>query len=180
MIPVVLSILIPGLGQIYYGKTARGIIMILMTLVPLLYPIALVWSIVDAVRLARTGSNPAFSRRQAIAVIVFVFLIVPLGVLLAWTAMWSVSGLYSKFVKRDDAVYELTQIKAGLLKYKEAKGVFPTSMHELAGRRLGRQQWLHDPWGEEYHFTVADDSTTCVVVSKGPDRERGTGDDLER
>ncbi len=60
MIGVLLSIIIPGLGQIYFGKTMRGIVMILMTLVPFLYPIALIWSIVDAINLSKKSEISSF------------------------------------------------------------------------------------------------------------------------
>lgn len=58
MIPAVLSILFPGLGQIYYGEYVRAI-MIIIALTPL-YPAALIWSIIDVIVLNKQDTEPPF------------------------------------------------------------------------------------------------------------------------
>ena len=64
MLAIVLSLLFPGLGQLYYGKWIRAALMVILGVTPL-YPVALVWSVIDAYRLSRSGAQPQLSAKES-------------------------------------------------------------------------------------------------------------------
>jgi len=99
MIAVALSIIFPGLGQLYFGRWVRGAAMILAGATPL-YPLALVWSAIDAYRLSRAGAQPQFSKKEAMAV-VLLLLLAPLcfGALVI-TAGKSLNWLQAEYLDR--------------------------------------------------------------------------------
>ena len=76
MIAIILTIIFPGLGQIYYGKTTKGIIMIILTFVPFLYPFILIWSIIDCIKLRKEQQVEPITRKEAITAIIIFFICV--------------------------------------------------------------------------------------------------------
>lgn len=74
MIGIVFSIIFPGLGQIYFRKTSKGILMICLSIIPYIYPFALIWSIIDSIYLNKTVSKEnRMSAKEAIIAFIIVF-----------------------------------------------------------------------------------------------------------
>jgi hypothetical protein len=86
MLALILSIIFPGLGQFYYGKNKRGIAMLILALTPL-YPVALVWSVIDILRLNKQGITPKFRFKEAMWSILPFVLIIPLCLFIAFSGM---------------------------------------------------------------------------------------------
>lgn len=55
-------------------------------------------------------------------------------------------------------------------------GECPTVSQLVEDKQLDAGQNTTDPWGEEYTITCADDEV--IVSSTGPDKRKGTGDDI--
>ena len=53
----------------------------------------------------------------------------------------------------------------------------PTVSQLIQEKHLDPGQQTADPWGEEYVISCTDDD--IVVLSKGPDKKRGTKDDIQ-
>ncbi len=175
MIAIILSIIFPGLGQIYYGKTFRGILMILLCFVPFAYPIILVWSIWDCVRLRKTQQVDPITRREAITAIVIFFVVVPLGgALLILGGLKSVEYISDNYTKPKQTREEMAEIAAAYTRLTANSGNPPQSLQDLVGWRPLRQTWFQDAWDTPYHF-----DRSGVLKSAGIDRQFGTGDDLE-
>ena len=178
MIPIILSILFPGLGQIYYGKYVRAVIMIIIALTPL-YPVALVWSIIDAIRLNNQDIEPRFQKKEAVWSIILFIIVIPVGLFIAFYGMISLGQWYSNnFSKRNATMEEGNKIVSALYHYQENKGRFPRSISELIGNIPIRAGWRTDSWGERYIYEVEENNQRYKLVSKGKDRILGTEDDI--
>ncbi len=178
MIPIILSILFPGLGQIYYGKYVRAIIMIIIALTPL-YPAALVWSIIDAIRLNKKGIEPRFPKKEAVWSIILFVVVIPVGLFIAFSGMISLGQWYSNnFLKKNATLEEGNKIVSALQNYKESKGQFPMNISELIGSIPVRKGWRTDSWGEAYIYDIEDKNQGYKLFSKGKDRILGTEDDI--
>lgn len=179
MVGVLLSILIPGLGQIYFGKTMRGIIMILMTLVPFLYPIALIWSIIDAIHLSKKSTPPAFSKKEAIGILVTVFIVVPIIAFFTWMLLFSsLSFVSNRTIKPNNTKEEGTRIVLAIKKFQTSKEKLPGSIYDIIGNKPLNQTWLTDAWDEPYIYEVSEDGKKFLLKSKGRDKIVGTKDDI--
>lgn len=178
MIPIILSILFPGLGQIYYGKFVRAIIMIIIALTPL-YPAALVWSIIDAIKLNKQDIEPRFQKKEAVWSIIIFVVLIPVGLFIAFSGMIALGQWYSNnFLKRNATLEEGNKIVSALQNYQKSKGQFPTNISELIGSIPVRTGWRIDSWGEAYFYEIEDNNQKYKLLSKGKDRILGTEDDI--
>jgi hypothetical protein len=178
MIAIVLSIMFPGLGQIYYGKWGRAWPMLIGGLTPL-YPLALVWSVFDAHRLSRQGIRPQFERKEALVAILLFFVVAPLCMLLlAFTAGRALAWVQDAHLSRSATVDEGAEIAASLAEYRAKLGHCPADLSVVIGTRPLRAGWLHDGWGRAYRYNPTQSASTCELVSAGRDGEFGTDDDL--
>ncbi len=179
MIGILLSLLFPGLGQIYYGRTKLGLLLIALTLLPFLYPVTLIWSIVDIIRAQKQGAIPAFSGKDAAWVFVFLLVVVPLGAFVAYKGTMLVAKRASAFRSTTSSSrLHGNEIRRAILTYHQTQGTYPESIASLTVGRPLRRTWLTDPWGEPYVYAVKDDSSGFVLFSKGPDEKPATGDDI--
>ena len=172
MIAVILSILFPGLGQIYLGKTWRGILMILLGISPL-YPVSLVWSIVDIIRLNKTGEIPVFDKRAALWVVIAVplfFFLLGLGIKVS-------AGKFRQARRPRMTWQEGAEIAAAIQAFKEQTGALPDSIGSLIAMRPPRAGWRTDAWGNDYLYSPHDDGT-YTLSSAGADGKQNTPDDL--
>ena len=94
MLPLILSIIIPGLGQFYYGKNVRAILMVLISLTPL-YPLAWIWSIIDICNLNKKDIQPAYDKGETVWAIVLLFVVIPLCLSVTVWGMFSTFKWYS-------------------------------------------------------------------------------------
>ena len=178
MIPLILSILLPGLGQFYYGKNVRAILMLILAISPL-YPAALVWSVIDVLRLNKQGIQPRFEAKEAVWAIVLLLVIIPTCLFIAFSGMFAVGRWYSdNFVKANASYEEGNQIFSAIQRYHKRSGEHPTDISGLIQGIPIRSGWTTDGWGEEYVYEVIDDGQDFRLISKGKDRTLGSEDDI--
>jgi hypothetical protein len=178
MIPIVLSILIPGLGQIYLGKNWRGVLMVVLGITPL-YPAVLVWSAIDAFRLNEQGVTPRFSRREGLWAIAILAVIVPVSMFLVAHLIFTGWESYQdRYSRPDETRKEATSIIQALEASRERHGKYPTALEAVIGQRPLRRDWHTDAWGNRYRYTVTPAGESFRLSSPGSDGEFGTDDDL--
>ena len=178
MLALILSILLPGLGQFYYGKNGRAILMLLAALTPL-YPLALIWSIIDVLRLNKQGLQPKFEAREAVWAIVLVLVIIPLCLVVAFSGMFALGKWYSNsFISKNATLEEGERIVSILQSHHANSGKYPKDLNSLIEGIPVRSGWKTDAWGEAYFYEVENGGDGFRLVSKGKDRIFGTEDDL--
>lgn len=178
MLPLILSILLPGLGQFYYGKNIRAIVMLLVALTPL-YPLALVWSIIDVLRLNKQGIEPKFQKREAVWAIVIFLVIIPLCLFVAFSGMLSVASWYSNnYIRPKATLEEGNRIVSAIQNHHSHSGKYPPDISTIIGGIPVRAGWKTDEWGESYIYEITNNGQDFKLLSKGKDRILGTEDDI--
>jgi hypothetical protein len=131
MIALVLSILLPGLGQFYYGKNIRAICMLLLGLTPL-YPAVLIWTIIDIILLSKKGTAPKYTKKDAVCVILILVVIIPVFVAIAASGLYVVgSWPTDRYVFPEQTTTEGCIIANAIIGYHESNGKFPDSIKDL-------------------------------------------------
>ncbi len=178
MLPVVLSIVFPGLGQLYFGKWVRAAFMILLGASPV-YPVALVWSVVDAYKLARAGTPPQFSSRETVVAVVLLVVVVPACVAaLAFTAAGTFGWLKDEYLDKAATKDEGAEITRAIIEYQSQTGRYPENLAVLVQGRPLRADWLTDGWGRPYEYRLEGGGRSFRLSSAGRDGRFGTSDDL--
>jgi hypothetical protein len=178
MIALILSILLPGLGQFYYGKNIRAIFMVLLGLSPL-YPLVLIWTIIDILILNKKEAVPVYKLKDAIWAMAILVVIIPAFIFIAATGLFAVGNWYSeKYVLPERTLDEGNQIAAAIRDYNSFNGYLPANLNELIDNLPLRAGWLKDSWGEPYHYKKLNDGAHFKLVSKGPDKVLNTADDF--
>jgi TM2 domain-containing membrane protein YozV len=178
MLAIILSIIFPGLGQLYYGKNTRGVIMLLLGITPL-YPIALIWSVIDVIRLNRQGAVPQYDLKEAFWAVFLIIVIVPaLFFILAYGSLYLWSSYNEHYGKPKATRQEAAKIISALQKYKEEIGYYPNDLNDIIKGRPIRSRWRNDSWDEPYFYENKNDGQSFRLVSKGEDRQQGTEDDI--
>jgi TM2 domain-containing membrane protein YozV len=178
MIGIILSIIFPGLGQFYYGKNGRAIAMLILGITPL-YPIALVWSIIDIVRLNKKGEAPKFEKKEAIWGIIVLLVIIPICFLILFFGSFTLFNWYSEaYNKPRITMEEGNDIVRALNKYKKEKEHYPEDLQTIISGSPIRARWSSDAWGQSYHYEVSTDKKTFKLISKGKDKTLETEDDI--
>ena len=178
MLALILSIIFPGLGQFYYGKNKRGIAMLILALTPL-YPVALVWSMIDILRLNKQGITPKFRFKEAMWSILPFVLMIPFCLFIAFSGMFVVGSWYSdRYIKPKVTLDEGKEIISALENYHKVKGKYPISIGDLVAGRPVHSRWRLDAWGEPYIYEASHDGHKFSLVSKGRDRMLGSEDDI--
>lgn len=94
--------------------------------------------------------------------------------------------------QKDAALSQISTLKTACRMYKMQVGTFPTQLQDLIalpsgmdanrwrGPYLDSQAVPVDPWSNPYNYdpTASGNAETVVIVSAGPDRQLGTGDDV--
>lgn len=177
MIAVILSVLFPGLGQIYLGKNFRGVAMLLIGITPL-YPLALVWSVIDVINLRNQGVEPVFSKKEAVWVIIFLLVIIPACfALLIYGGSFVVQAV-EEHNKQKIILSDGVEIVRAIEKYKGESGKLPENLEVIISGNPLRYSWRTDSWGNPYIYEIMPDKNTYRLISKGRDGTRGTPDDI--
>ena len=178
MIGIVLSIIFPGLGQFYYGKNWRALAMLLLGITPL-YPIALIWSIIDIVELNKKGEAPKYEKKDAIWSIVLLIVVIPICFLLLIYGSVSIFGWYSEEYNKPRITREESiDIVRALSNYNTENKHYPDNLQSIINDNPVRARWSSDAWGQPFHYEVSADRKSFKLVSKGKDRILGTADDI--
>ena len=178
MLALILSIILPGLGQFYYGKNGRAILMLLLALTPL-YPLALIWSVIDILRLNKQEIQPKFQTKEAVWTIVILLVIIPVCLLITFSGIFALGKWYSNsFIKENATLEEGNKIVSAIQDYHGVSGKYPTDLSRLIEGRPIRSGWKTDGWGEAYVYEVTKNGQKFKLLSKGKDRAIGTEDDI--
>jgi len=178
MIALILSILLPGLGQFYYGKNIRAIFMLILTFTPL-YPIVLVWSIIDVIILNKKEIHPKFSKKEAVWAIVILLVIIPVTLFMVFKGMISIGEWYSnKYIKPEITRAEGYAIVSAKKEYHKITGNYPIDIDTLIGHNPLCSRWKFDGWDEPYIFNILNNGLSFRVISKGQDQILGSEDDI--
>ena len=178
MLPLILSIIIPGLGQFYYGKNVRAILMVLISLTPL-YPLAWIWSIIDICILNKQDIQTVFDKKEAVWTVVLFLVVIPLCLSVTAWKMFSTFKWYSNsFMKANATIEEGNAIASSMENYHKDIGKYPPSISKLVQGRPIRASWKKDGWGESYFYEIVNDGQAFTLISKGKDKILGTEDDL--
>ena len=111
MLSIILSILFPGLGQIYLGRTSSGLTMLLLSLIPFLYPFVLIYSIFDVILLKRKGLAPKYTKDQAIKGVFIIFgLLVFAGAIFSFVSIRLATYYSESHIKSQSSKDEGTKI----------------------------------------------------------------------
>lgn len=165
MIGIILSIIFPGLGQFYYGKNWRALAMLLLGITPL-YPIALVWSVIDVIQLNKKGEAPKFEKKEAIWSIIILVIAIPVCFILLIYGSFNVFEWYSE-------EYNKPQISR-----KKENEHYPDNLQTIISGNPIRARWTSDAWGQPYLYEVSEDKKSFKLISKGKDKTLGTQDDI--
>lgn len=178
MIGIILSIIFPGLGQFYYGKNWRALAMLLLGVTPL-YPIALVWSVVDVIQLNKKGEAPKFEKKEAVWSIIILIIVIPACFLLLIYGSFSIFEWYSEEYNKPRISWEEgNAVVRALNNYKKEKDHYPDNLQTIIGDNPIRARWKFDAWGQAYHYEVSGNKKSFKLISKGKDKTLGTQDDI--
>jgi Type II secretion system (T2SS), protein G len=178
MIAIILSILVPGLGQIYLGKPARGVLMLALSITPL-YPVMLVWSVLDCIRLHRQGVAPRFSKQEGLWAIAGLGILFPLVMISFWYGLFRFFDWHQQtYAKPRRTAEEVAAIVRALDAFQDVHSRYPDDLSVIIGRRPPRQLWTTDDWNRPYQYIIQADGQSFTLVSAGRDGVMGTEDDL--
>ena len=86
-------------------------------------------------------------------------------------------GIECLGVIHDPLNLQMWKLRSAIVVYRGTEGEFPTSLDALTQRPYGlKKEDLIDPWGEAFGHDYSRDE--YVVWSSGPDRKKGTADDI--
>lgn len=175
MLGIILSIIFPGLGQIYHEKYLKGAIMALLALTPL-YPVALIWSIIDVIKIQK-ALGKGISSKEAAWIVVSVLIIAPIFVGLIGTATYQgIDYLNRTKYNPERTREELIEIRLALESYKDVNGEYPKDLYKLIKGKPLRKDWLLDGWGNFYRLEKTGDN--MIITSAGNDGKFDTEDDI--
>lgn len=178
MIALILSILIPGLGQFYYGKNVRAIFMVLFGLTPL-YPAVLIWSIIDIIILNKQGVEPKYSTKQAFWGILLLVIVIPTFIFIVSLSIFTFGAWYSdNYVFPQQTMAEGRQIETAINDFFASNGYYPNSINDLIAGHPLRSGWTVDSWGNQYIYKIIDNGKNYKLISKGKDCLANTKDDI--
>jgi general secretion pathway protein G len=86
--------------------------------------------------------------------------------------------LYTKLSKGSDTEKQLARMSQALDKQKTQLGSYPSDLSGLIGNDPLKREWYKDTWGTSIEYTVTNNGGGYKLSSAGPDKVKGTGDDI--
>lgn len=189
LLPLILSALLPGLGQIYLRDFLKGVFMfaipitfgIIIDLIPFvyLYLLSLIWSLTDLYLITERKETKEKAIKSLIFAILIVIIIIPTLFYLFMVSM-KTGGNYvaSEFLNTDRTKEEMLQIANALDKYNSYYKKYPANFNEFINSKPIWSDWQSDSWKNEYKYIINADSTKYLLISAGKDQIFDTADDL--
>jgi len=181
MIAIFLTIIFPGLGHLYYGKYVKGAIIAGISLIPMLYPLAMVGALIDVYRITRKDPSPELSRREAM-------LVIAMSILLPLT-FFITFGLYGPRLRSnamhrirnvdsvDRNTKRMEEISQALERYYSINKHYPENLAEIIRDNPVRRKWEEDVFGNAYLYATNELRVAYSLRSLGKDGINGTDDD---
>ena len=152
--------------------------MLLLAITPL-YPVALIWSIIDVLRLNKQDIQPVFHAKEAVWTIVLLLVIIPACLYVTFFGMFALGKWYSNtFISKNATLEEGNRIVSAIQSYHKNSNKYPEDLSSLIEGIPIRSGWKTDGWDEAYIYEVINNERGFKLLSKGKDRILGTEDDL--
>lgn len=74
-----------------------------------------------------------------------------------------------------EVAFDQAEIRNAMRDYRAEHGALPASLDDLTGLD---PDVLTDHWGSAYRLEYTDNGETPVIISDGPDKQKGTDDDI--
>jgi len=164
---------------LYYNKNVRGILFILLSLIPFVYPIILIIAIIDCIRLNKTVPiEERLSGREAILGIAFIFLAVPAAITILFFGFKYTGDFVSDRIVYPKATHQKMQkIETELIKHYNHHKKYPESLESFLSTKPIWSSWNKDSWNNRFKYELPD-STTFILTSAGRDGLFETRDDI--
>jgi hypothetical protein len=183
MLAIFLTIIIPGLGHLYYGFKWKAFFLIALFILgtyflPLLIFVYL-YALYDIWKILETKPKPIFSKFDAWTVVA-IGIIVPVSIGLLWiTFVPPLLRYYRNDIAFPRSVSEEgRQLIDALDKYFNSHGAYPDKLELIVQGNPIRKRWLIDPWGRPYYYDTAETKKSYILMSSGPDGINNTTDDI--
>ncbi len=188
LIIFIISIFIPGAGQILSKDYFKGAIMILLAFCTSMvfnqlspeipFFIIMIWSLVDLyLKTEKTEGKQKAIKYLIFSIIVVVVLIPAVFYLSIFSFVKGGNYLKDEFFNQNNTENEMKEISIELDKYFLFRKAYPIHFSEFVNSKPIWKNWEHDSWGNPYHYTLTD-SSSYTLVSAGHDLEIGTEDDI--
>tara|TARA_R110001592_G_scaffold2828_4_gene15968 strand:+ start:2833 stop:3435 length:603 start_codon:yes stop_codon:yes gene_type:complete len=188
LIIFIISIFIPGAGQIISKDYFKGVIMILLAFgtsmifnqlspeIP--FFIIMIWSLVDLFFKTEKAEGKQKAIKYLIFSIIVVIILIPAVFYLSiFSFVKGGNYLKNEFFNQNNTEKEMKEISIELDKYFAFKKTYPVHFSEFVNSKPIWRNWESDSWGNPYHYTLLD-SSSYALVSAGQDLEIGTDDDI--
>ena len=188
LLPFLLSIIIPGTGQLYLRDYLKGIIMIFLSLFvwliisfisfQYLFLGTMIWSQIDIYLKTEKREGKSKALKSLIFSFVAIVFIIP-AIFYLSIISFSIGGKYASdhYFNEKNTKEEMNEIAKQLDSYYYEYKRYPTDFESLVRSKPIWSNWLTDSWGNEYKYSQTD-SVNYSLVSAGEDNEFGTADDI--
>lgn len=190
LLPFLLSLLLPGAGQLYLKQTWKGLLMIGLVILPWIFIpflifqfyhlVLVIWSVADVYfTLEKTEGRDKAVRRLVFSVIIAA-LILPAIFYASIIGLFSGALLLSETtISTDYTKDEMTEISEALEKHLSHYNSYPSDYADFVGKKPIWSSWKEDQWGNAYRY-VSSDSVSYQLISSGEDEVFDTEDDIVR
>jgi F0F1-type ATP synthase assembly protein I len=182
MLATFLTIIIPGLGHLYYGYNKKAFLLIGSSIVAAyflpLYLVLYPYAFYDIWRISKQSPIPKHKRSEAIK-IVLIGLLLPIMLIVLWAISipYFITYYQNKIVFPRQVISEGHDIIDSLERYHERFGKYPEKLSSVIGQNPLRKRWEVDSWGNPYYYSTNELLDTYTLLSSGSDGIMGTDDD---
>lgn len=183
MLVTLLTIIVPGLGHLYYGYNKKAFLLIGLSILSayfipiafLLYPYALY----DIWKISKKGPKPKFKKIEGVQVIL-IGLLMPIVLILIWAVStpYLIRYYQNNISFPNKVLSEGGEIVEGLENYHQSFGQYPEKLALIIEGIPLRKRWENDSWGRPYYYKVNELKDSYILLSCGPDGLLYTDDDL--
>ncbi|NMM49930.1 hypothetical protein [Marinigracilibium pacificum] len=188
ILPFLLSLVIPGLGQIIVKKVLKGIFMVaLLALAFLLLEgfylyvtagVILIWSLVDLFFIIKNRDGNAAALKGIGFTFILLFLIIPVFFVIGYSTISSGLGISENvYFNEKNTINEMDEITGGLERYYSRNNSYPEDYIKFASAKPVRKNWITDYWGNEYKYILIE-KDKYQIISSGEDMKFDTDDDI--
>lgn len=188
LLPFILSIFLPGAGQIVLKEYGKGALMLFISIglglivpflpIQYLFTGTMIWSLVDLYFKTEKTEGKAKAVKNLIFSLIVVIILIPAVIYLSIIS-FSIGGDYVKdsIFNSKNTDNELTEISKELDNYFHNHKNYPNDFEEFVRTKPIWENWKTDSWGNKYLYQQQD-SLNYKLTSSGKDGKFNTEDDL--